>query len=346
LSMVSDWELANLTNENGDLGRPVPSGHVRIPDEIRLDPASEFLTYDPGGFELRPFTPMALNGFLALNQKPIRAVERYAREWGVLQLRPPTRVEQWRLRYDEDELRTLLRKKPCEPASGWLLPGLEPVIAWHYYSLRACAILNIAASVKNSPSGWGAPADWAVVGWEPDRCGLTDEELQGHRWGLGAWPPPREHPRRPVIRGSLHDQAQRIIEGEVGNWLRRGRVSFGIGVDGSRGWQIGVNYSNGCLFSAIALQLALTVAGAASLYFCSNCSNPYIRPRTQRRPKAGQSNFCPDCGRPAARRLADQRRREKMAKACRLHSKGMEIDEIAEKLSTNPATVSGWIKKG
>ena len=110
-------------------------------------------------------------------------------------------------------------------------------------------------------------------------------------------------------------------------------------------WDLQIDY-HGLLFAAVALQLALVVADADSLFTCSGCGVPYIRPRERKRPKSGWANYCDHCSNEGvAKRRAVESYREKRAQALRLHSGGVPVQEIAERLSTVTARVSGWLKK-
>jgi hypothetical protein len=112
----------------------------------------------------------------------------------------------------------------------------------------------------------------------------------------------------------------------------------------SQCWELQIDY-RGFLFSAIALQLALVVAEADSLYVCSGCSKPYTRDK--RRPKPGSDNYCEMCeaGGVAKRRAVD-RYREKKVEAARLFAGGMPVAEIAAKLGATEVQVQKWFTKG
>jgi hypothetical protein len=112
-----------------------------------------------------------------------------------------------------------------------------------------------------------------------------------------------------------------------------------------RRFELEIDYRSSML-NAVGLQFALTVSNSDSLYICSGCGLPYPRRSEKRRPKAGQANFCDECGNAAALRQADVRRKEKMAEARRLSAEGVLLNEIAERLKTKPASVRRWLKKG
>jgi hypothetical protein len=54
-----------------------------------------------------------------------------------------------------------------------------------------------------------------------------------------------------------------------------------------------IRWQGAGLFGALAVQLTLTVAGVDGWAICSACHKQYVP--TQRRPKAGQRNFCVEC---------------------------------------------------
>jgi hypothetical protein len=98
------------------------------------------------------------------------------------------------------------------------------------------------------------------------------------------------------------------------------------------------------LFAAIALQIALVVAEADSLYTCSACGIPYIR--TKKRPKAGWANYCGTCiERGIGGRRAVESYRKRKADAKRLAGEGLTLAEIAAKVNSDPETVKGWLRK-
>ena len=102
---------------------------------------------------------------------------------------------------------------------------------------------------------------------------------------------------------------------------------------------------HGFLFAALALQLALSLAGAESLYTCSGCGFPYVR--ELKRPKPGTANYCPKCSeKGVAQRRAVDAYREKKAEAIRLEATGAPADEIARKLSTPVSRIRKWLGKG
>jgi hypothetical protein len=148
--------------------------------------------------------------------------------------------------------------------------------------------------------------------------------------------------------------ARHAIANEVNDWLdcwkkeRTGRISdlSLYWAEDQKKWSVQVEY-HGQLFPAIALQLALVLADADSLFNCSGCGMPYIRPRERKRPKSGWANYCEQCSKSGvARRRATENYREKRAEALRLHLEGRSVSEIARQLSTDDARISAWLEKG
>jgi hypothetical protein len=142
------------------------------------------------------------------------------------------------------------------------------------------------------------------------------------------------------------DKERRWLSREIMLWLELGRPGFAIN---ERSWHLEVDY-NGYLFAAVALQLALTVAGARNLFICSGCGFPYVREK--KAPRPSQANYCLECGPKTSLREANRRRSEKVAEARRLHAEGVGASEIATRLnvrttkrSTKLQTVRRWIGK-
>jgi uncharacterized Zn finger protein (UPF0148 family) len=143
------------------------------------------------------------------------------------------------------------------------------------------------------------------------------------------------------------DRQRRFVAWELMLWLDLTRPGFAV-KSAERAWHLEIDYNN-CVLAAIALQLALTVAGARTLFTCSGCGQAYVRERAA---KTGQANFCPRCGHGEALRQADGRRRRKMAEARRLHAAGRSIPQIIQELNVRSTTRSAaaqtvrrWIKR-
>jgi hypothetical protein len=123
-------------------------------------------------------------------------------------------------------------------------------------------------------------------------------------------------------KGGFHnaiEYGKATVAGEVSGWLQKFAVSMKM--EWEPRWQLEMYYQ-GRMLGAVALQLALAVANAESLFTCNGCGRPYIRPK-QRKPNAGQANFCFECaGRRKPQREAEKRYRENRTRIWRRSSPG------------------------
>jgi len=283
-----------------------------------------------------------LNDFVRLwkrgeqNPEPIL---KYARKWGILWLNRKAR--------------------PCGingPTVMRPMWGSESIAAWRYISHRAFAVLNIASDLRDGKPG--SRTDWEVLARQEYSC-----------WGeLGF---PFDDFGNPVIKLS-EDEARSLIQWELSLWLKLGAVSFAMEwsepllpgsvkrtQSGPRRWELQIDY-DGCLFAALAWQMAATVA-RGDLFVCDGCQFPYLRPPKEHQPKPGERNFCQACREhsanspktPPSMRKADEHRREKIRMARELHSQGFGVREIVKRLNVRSTvrslatnTVRRWIRKG
>lgn len=105
------------------------------------------------------------------------------------------------------------------------------------------------------------------------------------------------------------------VAAQVSAWLEKFTVYLRMTWEPR--WQLEMYYK-GQVLAAIALQLALAVADAESLFTCNGCGRPYIRSK-QRKPNAGQANFCSEFARGRKpQREAEMRYRENRREARKL----------------------------
>jgi len=322
-----DWDLGGLTDINGNLGKPVPSGLVLVPGKIELvDDALPWELAGPARFQ--EISRSTLNQFVNLWNEESVSILKFAKNWGVLAIKT--------IKGKDSVL-----YRPCGESMS---EGSDPIHAWRYYSRRANAVLNIAAALRQDKLG--DVADWGVIATIDETREAFKAAMETHRYGLGWHMFPKPYPGRNIL-----EQGRHIIAREVGSWLSfwredrmQGLADFTVewNLDSSR-WELKVNY-HGFLFAALALQLALSVAGADSLYTCSGCGAPYVR--ELKRPKPGTANYCPKCSKKGvAQRRAVDAYREKKAEAARLEVAGIPVDEIAQKLSTPLSRIRKWLGK-
>jgi DNA-directed RNA polymerase subunit RPC12/RpoP len=322
-----DWDLGGLIDINGNLGKPVPSGQVLVPGKIELE--GDAIRWELAGpARWQEVSRSTLNEFVRLWESDPAAILKFAKNWGILAIKTIKGKDS-------------MFYRPCGES---MTEGSDPIPAWRYYSRRAHAVLNIAAALRQDKLG--DLADWGVVGTVDNTKESFRAAMETHRYGLGSYMFPTPHPGRNVL-----EQGRQMVASEVASWLSFWREDRMHGLsdftlewnpDGAR-WELKVDY-HGFLFAALALQLALSVAGADSLYTCSGCGAPYVR--ELKRPKPGTANYCPKCSeKGVAQRRAVDAYRDKKAEAIRLNVAGTPADEIAEKLSTPLSRIRKWLGK-
>ena len=259
-----------------------------------------------------------LDRFIVLWQKRPRDVISFAEKWGPL-------------RIDENG-------NPIDALSG-----SEPLAAWQFLSRRAYAVLRIAKALERGDTG--DDEDWAQLStnWRYSTTTWVDPPNELFR-ALGnhlRW----EFDDRPQ-RGGFHnaiEYGKATIASEVSRWMELFRVYMRL--EWEPRWQLEMYYQ-GRMLGAVALQLALAIADAESLFTCNGCGRPYIRSK-QRKPNAGQANFCFECaGRRKPEKGAEDRYRENRREAKRLAAKGLPVAEIARRLDRPVERVQGWLEKG
>jgi hypothetical protein len=322
-------ELAGLVDANGDIGRPVPSGHIVVPGKVWQE--GDAIRWRMGKTpRFREVSRNMLNQFVRLTDS--ESILQFAKSWGVMALSDDT---------------------VPRPGRRHVREGIEPIAAWQYYSVRAQAVLQIVAALKQNKLG--DLNDWNKIGILIPNGSYT----KGHEESLKA-AMVRSHFGMGFslfVMGESPDQnvklAREFIASEVGQWLDCWKEEQTTAVSDfalrwnvvQERWDLQIEY-HGLLFAAIALQLALVVAGADSLYSCSGCGAPYIRSRERKRPKFGWANYCDQCSKEGvAQRRAVESYREKRAQAVRMHLNGMPIPEIAVQLHTDATRVKGWLKR-
>jgi hypothetical protein len=298
---------------NEHLGRRISSGIVVSPGGlISLGPDNTLRwEYDEAEWKRPPDD--LLDRFIVLWQKRPRDIISFAEKWG------PLRIDS--------------RGNPIIAGSG-----SEPIAAWQFLSRRAYSVLRIAKALEKGRPG--DEEDWALLSTPYNSADSQAAQFYGlanhARWEFD------KRTRSPGFRNAI-EYGKATIAGEVSEWLEKFTVYLTM-VWKPR-WQLELHFQ-GRFLAAIALQLALAVANAESLFTCNGCGRPYIRSK-QRKPNAGQANFCPGCiGRRKPQREAEKRYRENQREARRLAAKGVSIVEIANKINRTPAVVRGWLKKG
>ena len=324
--MPERFDLAGFTDAYSRLGKKIPAGEIYVSPNVVLDSDHDRLFWHFSHQRdswVKP-TPSMFDGFVQLWQHPER-IHLFAKKWGPLGM---------------DELGRLTARVVETDHEGYN----ERLETWRFFSRRAFSALSIAANLKQGKPG--RPDDWAALSslniW-------LDESLQ---ISFESHPLPLSHVAargcERLAKAPIRTQ-KTLLPLEVTLWLKFSVLGFMLMAfdRGAARWEFRTDYQ-GRLIAAIALQLALTISGTDTLYICSGCSNPYVR--RGKSPRLGQLNFCPECGRGAALRQADYRRRERIQEARRLHViEGKSAAEIAKLLNVHGRgvqTVRDWIAEG
>jgi len=195
--------------------------------------------------------------------------------------------------------------------------------------------------------------DFAARSWLPDLKYLEWRKVKATEYGQDSVDP--------ESRAEADEWLEKILELEGSITARiwqltvLGEVSLGLNWHGGE-CQIGISYNS--LLGALAVQMMLAVGQLDALYTCSGCHQPYIRSTVGREkmggkmrekairlPKAGQNNYCSECGLPRAQLDAKRRYRHKIAEARKLCAEGLPVENVAKLLRTEVDRVRGWIAK-
>ena len=334
---TTDWDLAGFTDLAGQVGFNLRGGELLVPSGIELTPDRLSLMVwaeRRGGKYISPTwvspTHRLLEQFVHLWERSPEQILAFARKWGVLFL-------------DKDGW-------PCRKflynPYGVQVP--EPIERWRHFSHRAYAVLNIAA--KLAQGKLGEDADWNPL----SAISIPGVRRHLEQWGglQGYWI--TEHGGPGYLKACAERHLNRTPEferiflwQEMLFWLKVTDVGFLLlpKDDFASGrWQVFADYKRSML-GAVAMQLALTISKAETLYTCSECGIEHPRKRA---PKPGQAIYCDMCreaGIPL--READRHRRQRIADARSLHGRGLPAPEIAKQLHVRSVvTVRRWIKKG
>jgi len=317
---VPAWEESGLVTEDGRLHRSIRSNAIFVPD--RIEAIGDRLIWNNGGKGrwTRP-GPGLLEQFVDLTQEDApapRAIEAYARRWGVLEIcehalprthNPRRQPSIPRLAEDPGAAGWQPWQDGCYPL-GYVPFGVatpkgrtsphyecwEPLRSWARVSRRARALLNIAARLHGGARG--PVEDWHLL--------LGGDET------IESWSSRRkqtelsdDHIRR--YYGSRLNEERSRLSGQLNDWLELGNVrpvlTWAQQGPELRTWIHG-------LFGAIALQLVLAVARTEALAICSHCARSYL---PKRKPVEGKRRYCDECrtnGIPMRDAMADRRARK------------------------------------
>jgi hypothetical protein len=285
-----EFELSGIADTAGRVARVVPTGRIFVPGSIYLEGDSLRWSW-PGKYRFVTPNKSMLDRFIRLWREPPRTILAFARNWGVLG--------------------AAYGNRPCVEGEQ---AGTESIEAWRYYSRRAMAVLDLIAANKQGKIG--DVDDWKSIGvWDFRAAEIA------HLSELAPKFPMSSHRAR--LPETARDAGHQITS-ELYEWMtfwRQGRryplSDFRIETTGGGAWEMQIDF-HGWLVPAVAFQLCLVAVNAHGLFCCTACGWPYFRPRKTKRPKPGESNYCPRCiraGIPARRASQRYRERKREGKA-------------------------------
>ncbi len=249
------YEAGLLDDLGGLKGRSAPIRQIWRPAEVDLEGGR--LRWHGGLVD--PVDPKAnlLAQFIGLKAAPASRILQFAKSWGPLYL----------CKHDlpSTHNRGAFNPRPCHPR-GWSATAFrpiswEPIKAWRTFASRAEALLNIAAHIQ---LGKVAP----IEEWE-----ASGEDLGQRTWFNSL----------PASRWALASA--------INQWLDLGNVRPHVEWQPLHRHPTVTEGGSSLLFGALAVQLMLA-AVKANWAVCSWCKAKYL---PERRPKAGQYNYCPAC---------------------------------------------------
>lgn len=272
-------------------------------------------------------SPHVLDGFMHLADADDERILSFARRWGVLDLCEhgiPMTHDVIHSRWDSGKVARcspLPWERPDRPPDP--SAGREPLDLWRKWARRARALMRIRAALLALEPG--SADDWrSYFGDDQAAPGVRVET---------------EH-------GASVELDMSHLCNYVNAWMAVGQVGPRLVKQhgGSVVIRFGATAGGGLLFGMIGLQMMARVSGLGSMAICSSCGELY---KPKRAPAPSRLNFCPDCGRGAAMRLAKKRMADLKLTARRLHSTGTPIPEIARAIGRSPSRVRAWVgRKG
>jgi hypothetical protein len=200
-----------------------------------------------------------------------------------------------------------------QTAESYELVIIESCEIWRYFAASMRSLLHMAAKFQagQPPDG----TDWDTIGKFP----LAAEEAKEGSFDLLSPSPVDAEAEWKSIAGYIRARKGRMGKQSWSLWARLmnallelGRVRPWLLWDApGRDGRPKLVFSGPNLLSYLALQLCLSASKHDSFAVCSYCNREY--PPSQRAPKAGQRNFCPECrdsGIPL--RLAQRARRQRL----------------------------------
>ena len=258
--MATTGDLTEVRTARGTLDRALTGPPWLVPGDTELDAERLVWNYVAMVQRNRRVQPRdgMLERFIELADGSAADVLRYARHYGVLM------ICEHGLPASHRPTRLFNQDIGCRPAGWGGRKCWEPLERWWHFARQARAMLHIANQLRRGLHG--TRADW--------------EQIYG------------THGRHGLPRG-LRSGYEKFLLGELlQEWLTLGDVHANVQWLKDELRPV-ITFRGAGLFGALAVQLALSVAGVDGWSICDACHRQYIP--MQRRPKTGQRNFCMEC---------------------------------------------------
>jgi hypothetical protein len=281
VTIPGSWGLSGLTDDKGQLDRPVAWNEWDVPDVVLQ---GDRLTWSPRGvFRRAKASSSLLEAFVGLADAVDAGILNYARRWGVFGIcrhglpasHNPPPVPRPIL---DGVFRPMDELPWCYPRGWWGGCAWEPLDTWRAYARKFRAVLNVAAGLHDGRRGTGD--DWRELNVEM-RDGGPTERLRQERVQLCT---------------------------VLNQFLAQGRISLEIRWDETTPT---LRPRGSGLFGAVLIQLVLAVGRSGGFAICAACGIPFI---PARRPRPDQRHYCERCRKlkvPARDAAADYRRRRR-----------------------------------
>lgn len=291
--------IDELFSQDGKLERPVAEGLIDVPD-VRLD--GDWLVWEWQGPRKR-YRPAdgLLEEFLELATAPTAGIYKFARRYGVLEIcrhdlpsthnpQPPAGVV-WPIRMDDDRAchAPASRRWNGQPFKDFQelhaapIEQREHVSAWRAFAREAAGILRVASALHAERET--TASDWQDV-FDRDPFIRATGQGQPIPW----WPINIKRYR------ALWCGDHMRLASKVNDWVvmanLRPMLEWSPGPPRVVFKAANARDGRTTLFSALALQVLLTVSGAKGLAICSGCQSPFS---PARRPRKNQRSYCDEC---------------------------------------------------
>lgn len=172
-------------------------------------------------------------------------------------------------------------------------PRCELIAGWQRYIKRADGILSICSKLHHEKKA--TESDWSWLTYRGSAGRVTDTGMSS---SVALWPKDTLENQRILVSMLLNNWLDECEIGIAVAWSNTD-IDVRLGKTHPYGW-------GNDLISVIAVQLFNAVVQRDSVAHCAACGRIY---KPERKPRAGELNYCTGCGRKAKNRNAQRARR-------------------------------------